>query len=376
MTVSLLRTFVLLLIFSANTSFANKPITVAFIVPTPQGDMFWDAFVDFMSAAADDLGMQLDIRYNDSGNRFGERDIASRLLNAETKPDFLLTQVKRNSFEKILVLSDQAKVPYFTINTKPSPEVAGEVGTPREKYPLWLGQMIPDDVQAGYELAERLIEEARKSGLVSADNKIALFAISGGRDSSAALDRNNGLMQAISQHNDVELKQLVFSGWDTQDARELAERLLARHPETHAVWAASDGIALGVIGAANASGKVPGKNLLTAGIDWSTQGIDAVESGAMLTTLGAHFMEGAWALVLLHDYYHGKDFADTIGTQIRAPFHAITQANVQQLKLVTQPEHFARIDFKTFSRVYNPELTAYHFGIEPVMSQLAAETAE
>lgn len=366
----LLRALVCVLIVTANTAFSSQSIRVTFIVPTAQGDMFWDTFVSFMSAAADDLGIELDVHHNESGNRFGEMEIAERLLKAETKPDFLLTQVKRNSFEKILELSAKARVPYFTVNTKPTPEAAGAVGKPREKYPHWLGQIIPDDFQAGYEVAELLIREARRSGLAFPHEHIQMVAISGGRDSSAALDRNDGLMKAVSQHQDVALKQTVFSEWNTAVAAELAQRLLARHPRTTVVWSASDGIALGVIDAANASGMLPGKRLLTAGIDWSTQGIAAVASGQMLATFGAHFMEGAWALVLLHDYYHGKDFADIAGTQIAASFHAITRENLDQLRLMTEPENFPKVDFRAFSRIYHPDLTHYHFGIEAVLEQL------
>lgn len=347
---------------------AKEPMQVTFISPTDKGEVFWDNVVAFMEAAADDLGIELKVRYNPSSNRFGEKDIAVDVLTSNDKPDYLITQIKRNNLSVILDLAEQARVSYFTINTAVPEKERAKVGKPRGKYKFWIGQMVPDDFQAGYDLANFLITQAQAKNLAGMGASLQMLGISGGQDSSAALERNQGLLKAVEEHASVNLKQLVFSQWLQEDAYRLTKRLLGRHPETTIVWTASDLIALGVTQASKEKGKTPGKEILTAGIDWTGEGVKAVENGALSATFGGHFMEGGWALVLLYDYHHGVDFADDLGIEIRTRFESITKANVDRYKSLLIDENYEDIDFRGFSKVYNKQLKRYNFDIKKVIS--------
>ena len=353
-----------------HAALAKKPMNVAFVVPTAEGDMFWDLLVAYMRSSAADLDINLQVVYNSSRNRFGEKELVRALLDSGEKPDYLVSQIKRNSFPSLLSMTRDNQVLHFTINTAVAPQDLPEVGRPREKHAHWLGQMIPNDFQAGYQLATLLIREARDRGLVGADDFLPMFAISGGRDSSAALERNRGLSQAILDSRNVAMKQLVFSEWEPAIAASLSKRLLERYPDTRVVWSASDGIALGVTEAVAASGKVPGKDVLTGGIDWSAEGLEAVANGVIFTSLGGHFLEGAWAMVLLHDYHHGMDFIADTGSTLLTQFHAITRDNLEKYRALVSRKAIDRMDFRKFSKVHNPALKRYDFGVKALLSEL------
>jgi hypothetical protein len=95
-----------------------------------------------------------------------------------------------------------------------------------------------------------------------------------------------------------------------------------------------------------------------------------VAAGDTEITLGGHFLEGAWSLILLHDHHHGHDFAEDLGEDIQTRLEPITAADAgAYLEILTDPDWRA-VDFKQFSKVHNPELTTYRWPLNAVFEQL------
>ncbi|MBF0202767.1 MAG: ABC transporter substrate-binding protein [Desulfamplus sp.] len=361
--------FIIGMLFSASWSYAGDSIKVTFLNPNGKGNRFWDLQTSFMQASANDLSMDLEVIYSTGGHRYEYEELAKKILTSSNKPDYLISIFKKGISERILQLAEKEGVRYFTINTDISGEEQKLIGKPREKFKYWIGQMIPDDTQAGYQLAKILIEKARKLNLKGTDGKIQILGISGSMDSSAALDRNAGLEKAIKDHPDTILHQIVFTNWDQEDSRQRVSRFLIRYPELNIIWCASDGISLGVVQAIEENGKIPGQHILTGGIDWSKEGLQAVKEGKMLTTLGGHFMEGGLALVLLYDYHHGKDFATESGIRITTGFKSITSENIQAYENKLRVEKWGSINFKKLSKVYNSKWEKYNFDLEEIFGE-------
>ena len=88
------------------------------------------------------------------------------------------------------------------------------------------------------------------------------------------------------------------------------------------------------------------------------------------------FLQGGWALILLHDYLQGFDFAEeglSFSSYNQPSIHQVTP---QQLK-VFQADNWRKIDFKQFSKRYNPELKYYNFSLARLIQQHQdASTAE
>jgi len=353
-------------IFSFETiAHSSEKIQVTFINPDEVGNPFWDLVTNFMQAAANDLGIQLNVLYVNK-NRYRATDLVKESLNSSNKPDYLIYIFQRGQGGKILSTAEKMNVRSFIFNTDIPENERSSVNGPREKFSYWIGHMFPDDVKAGHDLAVTLIEEARANAKHGKDGKIHLVGVSGSRDSTAALDRNNGLEKAVKSFKDVKLDQIVYANWDGQFAARQTIGLLNRYAGISVFWTASDGLALGVIEGLNKSVKIVGRDVFTGGIDWTEAGINAVRDGKLVASLGGHFMEGAWVLVLINDYHHGIDFI-SFGKTIRSRMQVISKRNVQSYLRQLGDKNWEDIDFRRFSKVYNPKLKTYDFSLKAIL---------
>jgi len=280
--------------------------------------------------------------------------MAKDVLAREEKPDYLLFMCKENVTEPMLRLADGAGVKVFTFNTDVPDGARASIGTPRTVLQGWLGHLSPDNIAAGRTLVTLLGKQAEQSGLAS-ESRIPMLALSGTRDSSAGKDRDGGMLAAAVQQRSG-LLQLVYANWSGALAREKTEVLLKRYPETVSIWSASDGMALGAIEAARNAGRVPGQDLLVGSVDWQPEALDKIRSGELLVSLGRHFMGGGLALLLLHDYHHGRDFDDMSPDYVfRYKLEPATRDNIDQVQRIADPENWSSVDFRQFSRVGETE---------------------
>lgn len=358
---------VLCLVWPA-AGYASLPantINVTFVNPDKPGNPFWDLVTEFMKASADSLDIELQVIYGDA-DRYVTTSKAIAAIQASPRPDYLVFMYQKGQGYQILDAAERHQVHTFIINTDIPEAERARVGHPRERYRFWLGHMFPDDVTAGQLLTQQLVEAARKARPSSSPVSRDLIALSGSRDSSAALDRNRGLENALAADPDVRLRQLIFTGWSAEQTLDQTLALLKRYPDVTLIWGASDGIALGAIDGSRQSGRVPGKDIFIGGMDWSAAGIQAVRDGTLVVTLGGHFMEGGWALVLLHDYHYGRDFSD-IGLTLKSPMQAVTAANVVRFQYKMDASRWKSIPFHAFSRARHPALTTYDFRLERLL---------
>lgn len=341
---------------------AEPKIRVAFINPNKPGNLFWEALTDFMRAAAHDLNIELAVHYAGEGH-LRASTLAQTILKTEPVPDYLVFIAQTGGIGSTLLAAETAKVRTFTINTNLLPTDKSITGAPREKFKHWIGHMYPDDVQAGYELGKILMRHhrIRYPGI-----PIELIGVSGTRDSTPAFDRNAGLEMAVAEAGDAQLNQIVFADWSAQDAFRKTSVLLKRYPQTRVLWAASDSMAVGMLAAARENNLTPGDEVFIGGVDWTDAGLTAIEQGELVASMGGHLMEGGWAMVLLHDYHYGHDFAPILGTTIRSRMHAIDRNNVHTHHKNLIARNWNEVDFKRFSRALNPELKTYDFNFNTV----------
>ena len=351
----------------ATSSHANDEIRVTFINPDAVGNPFWDKVTSFMKAVANDLSINLQVHYA-NGDRYQGTELAKASLHTANRPDYLVYIYQYGQGIEILKAAELAKVKSFIFNTDVRENDRTFVGKPRKPFSYWIGHMMPDDVQGGYDLAVQLIEKSMAKGNRNEDGSIYMLGLSGTRDSSAALYRNKGLQLALNAYPNVKLRQLVFGNWSSQLASLQTSGLLRRYPEMNLIWTASDSIALGAIEGINAIGKIAGKDILTGGFDWTVKGVSAVRDGLMVATMGGHFMEGGWSLVLLHDYHRGIDFAPS-GTTIHSKISPISKNNIQHHLNQLGNQNWEAFDFRKSSKFFNPMLSEYDFSLTALLNQ-------
>ncbi|PCK03431.1 MAG: hypothetical protein COA42_21125 [Alteromonadaceae bacterium] len=358
----------------SSNALTSDTINVAFISPCCTS--FWGDVRDFSQDVAGDLGINL--THISANSRFETLKKAKALFEQNEKPDYLVYHYQVRTSPLILRLAEEAGIKSFILNTNiPETEVQ-ELGLPREKMKHWIAHLSPDDTYVGYQLADLLIRGKKENNkFSSAENKpINIIGIGGFDYPVAGPLRERGLRQRIAMESDVVLNRYIFTDWSAENAAAGVSHLLRIYPDTSVIWAATDNLAHGAVRAIREHGIDRGKSIAVGGIDWTSQGIAAVKSGDMQVTLGGHYMNGGWALVLINDFHHGLDFKDELGTVINLPMLPITSREVDQYIEVFGEDKWKDIDFKQYSKYFNPSLTRYDFSLSKIFEHNTIQLAQ
>jgi ABC-type sugar transport system substrate-binding protein len=330
---------------------------VVFLNPADAADAFFGTMVTCMRQAAASLDIELEVIEGDrSKDRMREQ--ARTLLDRSTVPEYLLLVNEEGLAVEILPLADQRGIKTLVFNEGLMVPDRQALGNPGERVTSWLGELVPDDRTAGYQLGTALLSTAsrRRAGGV----KVGIVGL-GGSFTSSSLLRINGLRQAVSENPDAVLHEVVPANWEIERARAATAELLGRYPDVAAIWSASDHMALGAAEALRALGKRPGVDLFIGGIDWAPFAFDEIRRGTFTASAGGHFLDGAWALVLLYDHHKRPS----------GPIHAKSQLALATRDNVDTYERVAArcngLDFRRFSRVDNPQLKSYPFSVETIL---------
>jgi ribose transport system substrate-binding protein len=230
--------------------------TIALVVSTLNNPFFVS-----MKEGAEKKASQLDYQLivldsqNDPSKELSNvEDLITRGVKA-----ILINPTDSDAVANAIRAANQAKIPVLTLDRGAS---RGDVVT-----------HIASDNVAGGEMAGKYISEK-----VGQDAKVVqLEGIAG---TSAARERGEGFMKAVkSEHMDLLASQPA--DFDRTKGLNVMENLLASKPDTQAVFAQNDEMALGALRAVKASGK----NILIVGFDGTDDGIAAVKSGMLGATI-------------------------------------------------------------------------------------------
>jgi ABC-type sugar transport system substrate-binding protein len=337
--------------------------SVVFLNPGKSTEAYWLSYAQFMQAAAKDLGMPLQVIYAERDpQRMVEQ--ARAVLQATNPPDYLVFVNEEYAGPEILRLSKGSQVKLFAVNNTLTADQQTLIGASRERYPNWIGSLVPNDEEAGYMMASRLIDRGRA---LQPAGEMQLLAFSGAKQTPAAQFRERGLQRALAAHPDVRLRQLVYSEWNRQRAYEQAQQLLPRHPDATLIWAANDEMAFGAMRAAEELGRVPGKDLLFSALNNSAEVLQARLDERVSVLVSGHFTAGGWAMVLLHDYDAGLDFAARGGKDRQdALFMQLDKPQSRRLLQRIQSKRYD-LDFRRFSVVGHPRQRDYNFSLQPLL---------
>lgn len=354
----------------AKSTDSDEKINIVFINPgksDPAGPTggFWREVTRFMEAAADDLGVDLEILYAER-NHILMKQLAEMVLSREKLPDYLFVVNEKLAAGKIIELAESKGVETFVLLVGFYGKQAAQLGEPRVKYKKWIGGLVPDNRWAGYKLAKSLIHEAVDKGYPA--NKIKVFPVYGDYATQATIERGKGLEDAKKDFSDVVFLPKAYCMWRKDMAFDMALKFLHRDPAINVVWAANDPMALGACAAAVGKGLIPGKNFFAGGINWDLPALKAVESGKQAVSIGGHFMTGGWGLIMVYDYHHGHDFAGSGSPMVQKRiFDLIDSRNAGPFLKKFGDRDWSKVDFKKFSKAYNSSLKEYDFSIKALM---------
>ncbi|QJB56199.1 ABC transporter substrate-binding protein [Pseudodesulfovibrio sp. zrk46] len=346
------------------SSAQEKPL-VYFANPGYQDDSFFGLMTDFMLAAADDLGFELKVFYGERNHVLIDENIRT-IYKGDRRPDYVIGMDARGSGAVMLAMGEEQGIKTIFVNQSFLHKERTRMGMPGQNYKNWLFEYLPDDVHAGYILGKKLIQSAVDRKLFDNDGSVVIAAISGHDQSAASILRMQGVRKAVAEFPQARLVQSVSAGWRRDKAHNLALRLMDRYPELSVCWAASDLIAMGAVDAMGERGKVPGKDIIVGGVDWSNVALPLIRDGRLAGSAGGHFMDGGFALVMLYDLIHGV----AVSPLSRSRFSLLTRENVDDYINHFGTNDWGQIDFRKFSKVLNPEVKEYDFSLKAVLEQV------
>ncbi len=337
----------------------REPASVVFLNPGYSNEPFWVGYSEFMQAAADDLGIRLRVVYGERDPKILLRRARDVLASPEV-PDYLVFVNEMYTGPELLRLFAESPIKLFSLHSTLTSAQQRIVGGTREHYRNWIGSLVPNDEEAGYLMAKALIDKLHgQSG--------AMLAFSGVRNTPSATLRQQGMQRALAEHPEIKLQQLMYGEWSRQRAYEQARVLLPRYADVSLVWSANDEMAFGAMRAAQELERQPGKDLHFSALNNSEEVFRARVEGQLCVLVGGHFTLGGWAMVLLHDYHAGQDFAGRGGKDRVAPlFRLIDAGQAKRLsKRLKVPDY--GLDFRQYSAVYRPGMKGYRFSISALL---------
>ncbi len=324
----------------ANAAESTNPTAVFFMAGDDPDDPWAINLRSFANAAAKDLAIDLEILFSGTGRK-ELRDSVQHRIETGDKPDFALIINYRGSAEDILQYLDDQRVNTFLFNAGLTADAYERVGQPREKIKHWLGELIPDDERAGYDLAKFLIREARRR---NGKKTIRIIGITGSYANPVAQARVEGLKSAIAEEEDVELLQIVSARWSSAVAKEKYEHLHNRYGDINVVWSANDEMAMGVIHA----GGNGNAGLIVGGMDWTAAARDAIKNGELAASMGGHFIDVAYILAFAKLYAEGVDFARATGNvSPRSVLSILTRVGIDERSALFNAAAINKFDFTT-----------------------------
>jgi ribose transport system substrate-binding protein len=239
--------------FSANVMAQD---TIAMVVST-LNNPFFVSMKEGAEKKADLLGYKLlvlDSQNDPSKELSNIEDLVVRGVKA-----ILINPTDSDAVSNAIRIANRANIPVLTLDRGAS---RGDV----------VSHIASDNV-AGGEMAGKFIsEKIGKNAKV-----VQLEGIAG---TSAARERGEGFMNAVKSEN-MDLLASQPADFDRTKGLNVMENLLASKPNTQAVFAQNDEMALGAIRAVQASGK----NILIVGFDGTDDGIAAVKRGLLGATI-------------------------------------------------------------------------------------------
>ncbi|NTS77244.1 response regulator [Catenovulum sp. SM1970] len=332
----------------ATASDNNNRLKIA-IIP-PSHDAFWQQSLNIAHQASEDLDVELKVFLPEQS----QQSYIELVESASEWADGILFHDFSGAGETVLQRLDEKHVPSILVNSVLSHKNI----LPRQKYPNWIGSVMPDDELAGRILIQQLMSKSRY-----AKDKLHILALGGPVDSTAGKLRESGLNQFIEPLN-IASYQFFAADWQAERAKIAFENAIKANPKINMVWCANDVMALAVIETIEELGLTG--QISVGGVDWQPQALRHIEQGQLAVSVGGHIFDAAIALVLMHDYLMGADF-ERQGLSYKTSMLAVSGQQSDLLdKLITMES--LSLDFSKLSLFLNPEIYSYDFSIASIFN--------
>ncbi|HYH22622.1 MAG TPA: ABC transporter substrate-binding protein [Azospirillum sp.] len=324
-----------------------------------QVDAGWTQQTRFMQAAADQFGLRLEVFYADR-DRIKMVEQAKAVAARPVPPDYVVLVNEKQKGAEMLELFRGSNARLLLIHNDLTAEQRRVVGDERGRLSNWIGTLVSEEHGSARAMMAELY---RRSA-----SEPRILGIGGDEATPVSKVREDGVRSFVAEAGYGMILQIVPGNWTRGDAKAKALRLLARYPDATVIWAANDTMALGAHDAVVELKKQG--TVVVGGLGAFTGALDSVRDGGMTVTVGGGTLASAWAVVLIHDYHRGYDFATIGGPRLNHGTVAVVNDARSATRFRELADHPSRVDFRRFSRAENPALKGYDFRYDAVVGAM------
>jgi len=340
----IVRVVCLVFFWIASHAVQAADFRVTFVNPGDETG-FWGEVVKTMAAAAADLNVDLEI-LNADRRPYAMEELLSHRLEQGGLPDYFILVNEGQSAARLMQMMEGKPSRVLFLLNKLTPDQKTILERRHIDLHSIVASIVPDDENAGYEMAQALFEDARRNG--AHEGKIRLLALTGDTNTPAGVLRELGMLRAVANNDDVELIHAIPADWLETTAYERTRTVLM-HTHVDVVWSANDEMAFGARRATDELGLKAGRDVFFAGIGWSRRGMDSVQSMEMSLTHGGEFFAGAWSIVMLRDHFF-RSFEGEVFVDVLFKMSPITLENVELYLENLGDGDWDKIDFSRFCK--------------------------
>jgi len=343
---------------------AARPPRVVFLNPGEAKErgtgQHWQLVSQFMLIAAKTFDMQLEVLYAERDHLLMMRQ-ADEVAHRIDAPDYVVIVNEKMAALQMLRSLAHSPAKVMVIHNDLTVRQRREAGNERQQIPNWIGTVTSNATRGAYRLMEYLCQR-----LGGDDPRV--IGITGDPNTPVSLERAAGVDAYLSRVPHARTCQLVFSDWSYADSEQKTRVLLARYPDANLVWAANDSMTLGALSAVNERGA----RVLVGGVGALQGALDSVAKGGLQAMVGGDYFIGAWAMVLLYDYHHGRDFAMSGGARQTLDYLTIVhQGNVARFSEAVF-DRGNTLNFRQFSKVAGSLSGLYDFSLARLLGLSAS----
>jgi len=247
---------------------ADQPYKLLAVVKTLSNE-YWQTMERGYQDAAAEKGVTIDVL------SVPTEEVTEQQLNqlqtalAQGYDAIMVSPITPANLIPALVAANQAGIPIINVDERVDPAAAEAAGAKLTSV------IASDNRDAGARAAQYMIDNIPDGG------KVAI--IEGKAGNQSGLDRKEGFQEAIEAAGNFEIVASQPADWDQQRALDAATNILQANPDLVGFYAANDTMALGVVEAARAAGKLD--PVVIIGTDAIPAALAAVQAGDMEGTV-------------------------------------------------------------------------------------------
>jgi ABC-type sugar transport system substrate-binding protein len=321
-------------------------INAVLVSPSSQNDIFWSQVTKIAQASSEDLSINLQIYY-DISNRVLLDELLSKLVQSKNKPDYLIFMPFGGSIEHSFDLLEQAKISFVTLERTYEQHLRfKQIARPLAKFKYWIGEVFFDNFKAGELLTQTLVKYANMHSNTK-KNQLSAFGLSG--DFHSGTKKRNEAFMHVAAEESIEVKQLVYTNWQKDIAKNKLLKLIDRHGMVDIIWCASDLNAVGALAGVKQLNLQPNQDVFIGGFDWTPSALQKIQNNQLTASVGGHIFQGARALIKIFDYHHGIDTFNRDSEHQGYQLEIIDLDNIEKYKKLTEDNEWNNVDFSLFS---------------------------